>query len=84
MSDMDKPITIYSTRTCGYCVRLRRQLDEAGIAYAEIDVDEHPRHGDRIVEASGGYRVVPSVEVGGDLLVNPTLGEVQAALATGH
>lgn len=84
MSDMDKPITIYSTRTCGYCVRLKRQLDEAGIAYAEIDVDEYPHYGDRIVEASGGYRVVPTVEVDGDLLVNPTLGEVLATRARGH
>lgn len=84
MSDMDNTITIYSTRTCGHCLRLKRRLDEAGIAYAEIDVNEHPQYGDRIVEASGGYRVVPSVEVDGDLLVNPTLEEVLAARARGH
>lgn len=84
MSDMDNPITIYSTRACGYCVRLKRQLDGAGIAYTEIDVDEYPHHGDRIVEASGGYRIVPTVEVDGALLVHPTLGAIRAARARGH
>lgn len=81
---MDNPITIYSTRTCGHCVRLKRQLNEAGIAYEEVDLDEHPRHGARIVEATGGYRIVPSVEIDGALLVNPTLGEVRDALAALH
>jgi Glutaredoxin and related proteins len=79
---MDNPITIYSTTTCGHCGRLKRQLDEAGVAYEEVDLGEHPHLGARIVEATGGYRVVPSVDVGGDLLVNPTLAEVRAALAT--
>ncbi|MGH2747536.1 MAG: glutaredoxin family protein [Actinomycetota bacterium] len=60
------------------------RLDEAGIAYAEIDVDAFPHHGERIVEASGGYRVVPTVEVDGDLLVNPTLKEIRAARGRGH
>lgn len=83
MRDMDNPITIYSTTTCGHCRRLKRQLDEAGIAYEEIDVDEHPDYGDRIVEATGGYRVVPSVEVDGDFLVNPSLGQVREARARG-
>ena len=79
-----KPVTMYSTTWCGYCRRLRRQFDEAGIAYEEVDVDD-PRHrhlGDRIIEASGGYRIVPTVEVEGRLLVNPSLREVEAALAS--
>lgn len=84
MSAMDNPITIYSTTTCGHCGRLKRQLDEAGIAYEEVDLNEHPHYGDRIVEATGGYRVVPSVEINGDLLVNPTLGEIREARATTH
>ena len=78
-----KPVTMYSTTWCGYCRRLKRQFDDAGIAYQEIDVDD-PRHrhlGDRIIEASGGYRIVPTIEVEGRLLVNPSLKEVEAALS---
>jgi mycoredoxin len=74
-------VTMYSTPWCGYCRRLKRQFDEAGIAYVEVDLDEHPRFGDRIVEATGGPRVVPTIEVGGRLLVNPTLVEVEHAIS---
>lgn len=75
-------ITMYSTPWCGYCRRLKRQLDEAGIPYLEIDVDATPGYDQRIIEASGGYRTVPTVEVGDRMLVNPTLTEVKEALAT--
>jgi mycoredoxin len=71
---------MYSTPWCGYCRRLKRQFDEAGIAYEEIDVDATPGFDQRIIEASGGYRTVPTVEVGRRLLVNPTIKEVEEAL----
>lgn len=74
-------ITMYSTPWCGYCRRLKRQLEDEGIAYREIDVDATPGYDDRIVAATGGYRTVPTLEVGDRLLVNPSLGEVKQALA---
>lgn len=78
---MPAAITIYSTTWCGHCRRLKRQLDAAEIAYAEVDIDVEPRHGDRIVAATGGYRTVPTVDVAGRLLVNPTVDEVRVALS---
>ncbi len=77
------PLTIYSTAWCGYCRRLKRQLDAEGIPYEEIDIDlvQHRHYGQRIVAKTGGYRTVPTVDLGGDLLVNPTLEEIRAALA---
>jgi mycoredoxin len=83
MADSTPTITVYVTRWCGHCRRLKRQLDEAGIAVEliDIDLDEHASHGSRIEALTGGYRVVPTVEVGGRLLVNPSVARVQAALA---
>lgn len=79
---MSEPaITMYSTTWCGYCRRLKRQLDEAGIRYEEIDVDRDHAFDQRIMEASGGFRVVPTLEVEGELLVNPTIQEVRRALS---
>lgn len=75
------PVTMYSTTWCGYCRRLKRQMDEAGISYEVIDVDEEPGYDDRIIAATGGFRVVPTLEVGEKLLVNPTIREVEEALA---
>ncbi|MDQ3962724.1 MAG: glutaredoxin family protein [Actinomycetota bacterium] len=77
---MAEPITMYSTTWCGHCRRLTRQLDEAGIAYRVVDLDDHPQFGARIVAATGGYRTVPTLEIGDDLLVNPSLPQVQATL----
>ena len=74
-------VTMYSTTWCGYCRRLKRQMDEAGISYEVIDVDVHEGYDERIIAATGGFRVVPTLEVGEKLLVNPTIREVEEALA---
>ena len=79
---MATPITVYSTTWCGHCKRLLRQLREADIAFRLVDLDEHPEHGSRIEVKTGGYRTVPTLDIGGDLFVNPTIGEVQEALAS--
>jgi mycoredoxin len=78
----ESAVTMYSTTWCGYCRRLKRQMDEAGIPYEEIDVDQDHGFDGAIMEASGGYRVVPTLNVGGELLVNPTIQEVRRALST--
>lgn len=70
---------MYTTPWCGYCVRLRRQLESEGISYREIDVAADPSHDARIIAASGGFRTVPTVDVGGELLVNPTVWEIKEA-----
>jgi mycoredoxin len=80
---MSGPVTMYATEWCGHCRRLKRQLGEAGIAYEEIDIDVERHFGDRIVAHTGGYRTVPTIEVGGKLLVNPTVDQVRSALNGG-
>ncbi len=80
MPTMDEPITMYSTTWCGYCRRLKRQLAEVGIEVQEVDIDEQPHLGAQIEAKTGGFRVVPTVQINGALLVNPTVFEVQAAL----
>lgn len=75
------PIIMYSTPWCGHCRRLKRQLEEAGIEYREVDLDEQPEHGAKIIEATGGYRTVPTVEIEGRLLVNPPVSQVEELLA---
>lgn len=79
---MTAPITVYSTTWCGHCKRLLRQLDEASIAYEVIDLDQQPQHGERIEAKTGGFRTVPTLEVGEELLVNPSIVQIQQALAS--
>jgi mycoredoxin len=77
---MAKIVTLYSAEWCGHCRRLKRQLSDAGIDYVEIDIDENAEFGDRIVRHTGGFRTIPTVEIAGRLLVNPSVAEVDAAL----
>ena len=78
---MSDGITLYTTRTCGPCRRLKRRLDEAQVAFREVDINDEPATARRIEAATGGFRIVPTVEVGGRLLVNPDVDEVVAASA---
>lgn len=72
-------IRMFTTTWCGHCRRLKRQMTEAGLTFEEVDLDQDPSHDDRILAAAGGHRVVPTLEVGGRLLVNPTIAEVTSA-----
>jgi hypothetical protein len=50
------------------------------VAFDEIDIEEYPEFGPKIEELTGGYRVVPTIDVGGRWMVNPDRRELQAAL----
>ena len=78
---MARPVTMYTTTWCGYCRRLARQMTEAGIAFKSVDIDDQRQFGHRIEAATGGNRTVPTIEIEGVLLVNPSNGEVEAAAA---
>lgn len=46
-------ITIYSTKTCGYCTMLKRWLDQRSIPYTNYSVDENPLAAQIMVQQSG-------------------------------
>jgi mycoredoxin len=75
-------VTMYSTTWCGYCRRLKLQMDEAGISYVEIDVDRDAEAARYVEGVNGGNRTVPVVRFPDDTTAtNPSLREVQARLA---
>lgn len=46
-------ITIYSTKTCGYCHALKNYLNSKGIAYEEKLADQDPKLAQELYEKSG-------------------------------
>ena len=78
------PVTVYTTQSCGPCRRLKRGLEQAGVTYREVDVNTDPALGARIEELTGGFRIVPTVEIEGALLVNPLVDEVVEALVSAN
>ncbi|PZM91796.1 MAG: glutaredoxin-like protein [Actinobacteria bacterium] len=80
-------LTMYSTPWCGYCHRLKSQLDREGIAYQVIDIEQDPAAAEFVMSVNGGNRTVPTVVItpksGGEpvTLTNPTIAEVKKAMA---
>ena len=74
--------TIYSTTWCGFCRRLKTQLDQAGIAYDEVDIERDPDAATFVEGVNNGNQVVPTLKFAdGSTATNPSLAEVQAKIA---
>jgi mycoredoxin len=74
-------VTMYSTPWCGYCRRLKSQMEREGIAYVEVDIEEDPTAADYVMSVNGGNQTVPTlVFPDGSALTNPSLVQVKARL----
>ena len=74
-------VTMYTTTWCGYCKNTKRYLERKGVAFQEIDIEQHPEYAERIEQATGGYRTVPSLEIDGRIMVNPSPRELDEILS---
>jgi mycoredoxin len=75
-------VTMYSTQWCGYCHRLRRQLDREGIAYDVVDIEHTPDAVNLVERVNNGNQTVPTlVYSDGSAQTNPSVAEVKARLA---
>jgi mycoredoxin len=74
-------LTMYSTPWCGYCKRLKGQMDREGIAFVEVDIERHPQAADIVMTVNDGMQTVPTlVFPDGSALTNPSLADVRAKL----
>ncbi|MDX6299009.1 MAG: mycoredoxin [Nocardioidaceae bacterium] len=80
---MTKPaVTMYSTQWCGYCHRLRSQLDREGIAYEVVDIEQQPEAAEIVQQVNNGNQTVPTlVYADGSAQTNPSVADVKAKLA---
>ncbi len=75
-------ITMYSTPWCGYCRRLKGQLDREGIPFVEIDIERVPEAADVVMQVNQGDQTVPTVVFAdGSALTNPSLAQIKAKIA---
>jgi mycoredoxin len=74
--------TMYTTPWCGYCHRLKSQLDREGIGYEVVDIEQAPEAARIVEEANNGNQTVPTlVYADGSAHTNPSLAQVKAKLA---
>lgn len=78
---MSTDVTIYSTPWCGYCHRLKAQLDREGIEYVEVDIEVEPEAAAFVETVNGGHQTVPTVVFpDGTALTNPSAAAVKERL----
>jgi len=57
-------IRLYTTRWCGYCVRAKTLLDDRGLAYEEVSLDDDLHFRRNLHELTGGW-TVPQILIDG-------------------
>ena len=58
-------IKMYTTTWCSDCHRAKQYLNEHGIAYEEINIEEQGGAAERVMQINNGKRKVPTFEVNG-------------------
>jgi mycoredoxin len=75
-------ITMYSTTWCGYCQRLKTQLDREGIAYTEVNIEQDEAAAALVEQVNGGNQTVPTVVFAdGSAMTNPSLIQIKQKLS---
>jgi len=76
-------VTMYSTQWCGYCARLKSQMDREGIAYDVVDIERVPEAAFTVEQANQGNQTVPTlIYSDGSAQTNPSVRDVKAKLAS--
>jgi glutaredoxin-like protein len=79
MSERQKPVTVYWRPGCGFCARLFRGLEDTDLAFERRNIWDDPDAAAYVRSVANGNETVPTVEIGGKALVNPSASAVVAA-----
>ncbi len=75
-------VTMYSTTWCGYCARLKSQMQREGIPFEVVDIEQHPEAAELVERVNGGNQTVPTlVYADGTAQTNPPLKDVKSKVA---
>jgi mycoredoxin len=79
---MSGSVTMYTTPWCGYCHRLKGQMDREGISCEVIDIEQHPEAAALVETVNHGNQTVPTlVYADGSAQTNPSVFQVKEKLA---
>ena len=72
---------MFTTDWCGYCKRLKKQLDTVGIGYTEVNIERVDGTSELVMSLNNGNQTVPTILYpDGSAATNPSLAQVQAKL----
>lgn len=75
-------VTVYSTPTCPWCVRVKDYLNYKEVRYKEVNVAED-REGAAEMISKSGQRGVPVVDIEGNIVVGFNQAEIDRLLSVG-
>jgi mycoredoxin len=79
----DASVTMYSTQWCGYCHRLKSQMDREGISYSVVDIEQDGDAATLVAQHNNGDLTVPTlVYSDGSAQTNPPIKDVKAKIAS--
>lgn len=74
-----KDIIVFSTKTCPFCVELKKELEKNEIPYKEIDVEESPEWYKNMLDRSK-QDVVPQTWVGEEIVIGNDIQSIKKLL----
>ena len=78
---MPSTVTLYSAPWCGYCRIAKRFLDEQGVSYTEINIDEDEAAARRVEQWNHGNSTIPTLDIDGTILTHPTPAHLRQVLS---
>lgn len=75
-----KPVSIYTTETCGYCRMAKEFFQKNSVQYQEFDVGKDLAKRQEMIEKSGQMGV-PVIMVGDDMIVGFNKPKLESLLS---
>lgn len=76
---MSKKVTVYSTPTCPYCVRVKEFLRDNNIEFEDIDVSQDGEKAEEMVDKTGQMGV-PVLDIDGGIIIGFDKDAISKAL----
>ena len=58
-------VVMYTRTYCPYCLRAKALLQDKGVDFEEINLDEHPERRGEMIERAQGRTTVPQIFIAG-------------------
>lgn len=73
--------TMFMTTWCGFCRRLRSQMEHEGLTWTEVDIERDPGSAEFVMSVNDGNQTVPTLLFAdGTVATNPSIAEVRSRL----
>jgi thioredoxin reductase (NADPH) len=73
-------VAVYGSRACADTTRALQWLDSNQVPYEFKDLDESPEFNGYVADLNNGKRVMPTIQIDNEILINPSEKELSRAV----